>query len=337
MHSEDIERPERSIFRSWPHSKVARCIAGVALTLEAIAGAVVAGDEGVSWADSTSVHHVKGTDGQGLWLHPNSATIHSPVTDLMTEGQAIDVQCFTVGESINGDNVWLLAVDEQTGHTGYAADYYIDTQDSMGSEVEQLSREGIPKCGDEGTSAQSSSPPPSVNITPCFFNMKAPSTHLTFSYVGEHRYYGNAWQAAQNWTNLNTGLTIEPSSGGYSYVQFKDISSKSEKWYAKTDIPETIDWEGPLRERPAHPHIPLFTIVEVNQYWMDKLDDFHRTYALTHEIGHALGLAHTDTFCGDSDASIMDAGSENFAGKTFNAPQYYDKIEIEELYGLTVG
>ena len=165
--------------------------------------------------------------------------------------------------------------------------------------------------------------------------MKAPSTNLTFSYDGDHRYYGNAWQAAKNWTDLNTGITIRSGSGD-TYIIFKDIYIKDDEgYYAHTGIPATSEWLGPLNKPPKNPHVPEYIVIDVNQYWMDKLDDFHRTLVLAHEIGHTLGLAHTDA-CGVADKSLERSGGADVPKRKFNAPQYYDRIALEQLYGLPI-
>lgn len=68
------------------------------------------------------------------------------------------------------------------------------------------------------------------------------------------------------------------------------------------------------------------------------LNDFGRTYNLTHEIAHALGLAHPES-CGidkDKVDSITEEGTldELPNEKGFNKPREYDKIALRALYGV---
>lgn len=231
------------------------------------------------------------------------------------KNERVQLQCYATGDAVGAfnDRLWYHVnnVTRPTvsgrANVGYLNAHYIN--DGKNANVVDA---GVPKCG--------TSPPPVPSVAPCFYNMKAPSLHLTFSYGGNHRYYGNAWQAAANWTNLNTGITVKPVTSGTANIQFKDIYSSSDNWYAQTELPQTADWLGPLESVPTHPHVPAAVTIEVNQYHMDKVNDFDRTFALTHEMGHALGLAHPDQFCKYKVTTIMNQGDGNIAAKTFNTP-----------------
>jgi hypothetical protein len=60
--------------------------------------------------------------------------------------------------------------------------------------------------------------------------------------------------------------------------------------------------------------------------------DSKRTYTLTHEMGHTLGLAHPDKFCKYQDTSIMDEGNKHTFDRGFNTPRTFDKLELKQLY-----
>lgn len=178
--------------------------------------------------------------------------------------------------------------------------------------------------------------------------MTAPGKNLTFSYSGKHRYLGNAWQAAQNWTNAGAGINIRQTDESNAYIRFKDIYvtkpsiiegvQMDGKTLAATVIPE--DWQDQYSTTvPKNPHIPASVTILVNQYAMDnipgddKKKDFFKTYALTHEDGHALGLAHPDQFCKQHpDKSIMARGNANLYDKDYNTPMPFDQAELKQLY-----
>lgn len=131
-----------------PGDKIAVRVVLTILMLSVLLGTRAVGriDAGTAKAASYQVaaHHV--ADGP-LWLHPQSPTIHSQVTDLMSTGTEFDIACFALGDNVYGDAVWDYGTNIQTGHQGYAADKYIDTQVTLGREPEQLQAQGIAECG----------------------------------------------------------------------------------------------------------------------------------------------------------------------------------------------
>ncbi|HET7637481.1 MAG TPA: M57 family metalloprotease, partial [Ktedonobacteraceae bacterium] len=273
--------------------------------------------------------HVSNTGGDGLWLHPDSATIHSTLSDLMPEGQTFDVECFKVGDSVEGDAVWLYGTNETTGHKGYAADFYIDTDVTQGNEPRQLREQGIPECGT--TSSQPAINSPS-EVKSCYFDMIAPSRNLTFSYQGDHLYYGNAWQAAKNWSDLDAGVSIQPAGDNpaanqAAYIQIKDVYWPGSDIIANADVTS----DTAQKEVPKWPTSTKHITVFVNIARMEEFNSSSRTYVLTHELGHTLGLAHSDK-CGYHDESIMNSNGKDLPAKAFNTPREFDKMELMKLY-----
>ena len=128
-------------------------------------------------------------------------------------------------------------------------------------------------------------------------------------------------------------MSIERGDGGGAYIRIEDVET-TKSWVATTTpIPQTPEWMGPHRTVPSNPHIPKALTILVNKAKMDRLNDFQRTYTLTHEMGHTLGLGHPDELCGSSDTSIMEEGDNNTFKRNFNTPTYFDKMELKQLYG----
>jgi len=105
--------------------------------------------------------HVYDTDGDGLMLHPNSPTLHSTTTDNM--------QCWKVGDTvqkidkktkkITKNRMWQYGTNKLTGHTGYAADAYINIH---WEKPEDLVAQGIPECGTQLPVKTTPNPSPAI-------------------------------------------------------------------------------------------------------------------------------------------------------------------------------
>jgi hypothetical protein len=263
--------------------------------------------------------------------------------------ERVQLECYAWGEAVGqySNRLWYRVVNVSrptnagVPNKGFLNAHYIND----GLNANQIDA-GVPACDDASTPSQQA-----PYETPCVFDMKWAKLNLTFSYSGNHRYYGNAWQAAKNWTDLGTGITIRPAPAGQTgdivftdtyWTAERDSHGRTKYAYARTGVPDA--WQQYVHPAiPANLHNPSRITIEVNQYRMDisptgKSDrlDFTRTYALTHELGHALGLGHTD-YC-VSKTSIMNSGAKtDLATIGYNTPRYYDKIEVEELYGLRRG
>jgi hypothetical protein len=250
---------------------------------------------------------------------PNWADSNRTAPDFAYYGDRVELICGMDGEAVgpNNNKRWHYARNLSRPEAGvtWIPDRYTNTPNKANEQTP----------GEEECLA----PPPKSPILPklasvpvkgCYFNMKAPSTDLTFSYEGAHRYLGNAKQGAKDWTDLNTGITIEYDSDD-AYIRFKDIYStdKDHQWYAQVDIPdgwERVD-EKYLTEPPKNPHEPSYVTVYINQAYVDKLSDFHRTYVFGHEIAHTLGMARPNE-CGVTDKTIAQVGGDDVPNRTIS-------------------
>lgn len=130
-------------------SRFARFILVLVLCL---GGLAVSATVATPSAVAATTYSVYNTSGDGLFLHPDSSTIHSAVSDLMPDGTTFDIQCWTYGDDVNGDAVWDYGTNESTGNSGYAADFHLDTPVHQGQEGPELATLGIPQCGSSAPS-----------------------------------------------------------------------------------------------------------------------------------------------------------------------------------------
>lgn len=289
------------------------------------------------------------TGGDGLWLH-QAAGLETPLLTVMPEGAQFDVSCFRIDDPVNGNPIWLEG--SYNGQTGSAADYYIETHWNT---TQDLVNQGIEECGvvstpqtlqggdmqDRDLQGAGSIPEGSYASVPkgCYFNMKWPKRNLTFSYEGEHRYYGNAWQAAKNWTDLNAGISITPAAEGQKGdIILEDVSVVSDEdrqWAGKVILTNEI--KNNPRVIQQEPQLINEKHVLANKYYLEGLNDYQRTYTFTHEFGHILGIAHIDDPKCNNDVSnvasiMMSGGRTKMEELPFNKPTEHDKTMLLYLY-----
>lgn len=135
---------------------------------------------------------------------------------------------------------------------------------------------------------------------------------LYFSYGGAHRYYGNVWQGAANWSNTPTDVNIAPWPG-VPYAVHIDVF----------DIYSNATWWGATTWSPCSSCTYSYTSYQLNQRTLDPENDFTRTKVATHEFGHTVGLAHAPS----GTTSIMNQGH-----LSYNTPRQYDHNDLNTLY-----
>jgi hypothetical protein len=137
-------------------ARIRRSLGRVGLAVSVLTGGAVSAEAIAATpavADTAVTQHVYGTGGEGLYLHPGSAELSSPVSDLLPDGANFDVNCWTNSANVLGDTIWLHGTNEATGNTGYLSDAYIDTPVTTDNEGPQLTALGIPECGTTTPSA----------------------------------------------------------------------------------------------------------------------------------------------------------------------------------------
>jgi hypothetical protein len=143
---EQFEEPEQlSLRERFMQSRVGRGIIG-ALAVTGLLTTASAIEPAEAHADEAIVYHATGTEGMGLWLHPDAPTLDSAKSETIPEGGGFKVECWKTGSSVFGDNVWERGINLSTGNRGYASDFYLDTNTTKGSEAEQLRNQGMSEC-----------------------------------------------------------------------------------------------------------------------------------------------------------------------------------------------
>jgi len=329
-------QPERpSLSNRFFQSKIGR-LAMSGLTALGLAGGAVAVEASPAYA-ANPVYTVVNPDNDGTRSiydrnSPHWSDTDRKYPDFSYYGDRLELVCGTNGDAVGPYNNkrWHYAKNLSRPEAGvtWIPDRYMNTPNKANQPTP-----GEAECG-----ATAPKPPTPTSVKACYFNLKAPSKNLALSYAGDHRYYGNIWQAAKNWSDTGAGIKINPTKNNVdAYIRVKDVNV-NESWYAKVDIPAKTDWMGPHKTVPSNPRYPKTLTLLMNKRYMDGLNDFERTLVATHELGHTLGLAHTNgpAGCNISNESIMKEGDKDTTfNRGFNTPTTFDKNQLKQLYGAS--
>ncbi len=199
----NTETPRFSLREWWREKRITQKLGHTAAVLTAVLG-TIAVEASPAAADGSQVHHVYNTGGEGLWLHPDTPGLHTKTSDLMGEGDEFDPDCWKQSDNVNGDSIWLHGTHVATGNTGFAADFFADTDTHQGQEGQELTEQGIPECGgtSNNASAQNNSLQPAESLQGA-----SATPEQTNIYNG---------QAAADWAYAN-GMDQPPTDGSCTW------------------------------------------------------------------------------------------------------------------------
>lgn len=135
---------------------------------------------------------------------------------------------------------------------------------------------------------------------------------LHYGYGGGHRYKGNVWQGAKNWSDTPTRVNMKAWPGAPYKVDIDVVDN----WGDDTIWGATVF--NPC-QTCTYKKITVYLFPKA----LDKQPDATRTKVATHEFGHSVGLAHPST----SKTSIMNQGK-----LSYTKPQSYDISELKRRY-----
>jgi hypothetical protein len=149
-----------------------------------------------------------------------------------------------------------------------------------------------------------------------------PNPNLYYYYGGAHRYLGNVYQGAANWTNAGTRIHISswPGVPAPVHIAISDAATGDTFW-------AITHWASSGTVHDCSACVYTQNSITFIRGTMDPLGDFMRTKVATHEFGHAIGLRHPLEVGLTNTRSVM-----NQHNLPYNTPQPYDVGLVKELY-----
>jgi hypothetical protein len=221
-------------------------------------------------------------------------------------GETVELVCGAWGDAVGpyATRRWHLVdnLSRPAAGRGWLPDRYLNTPNKANQATP-----GEPECGAAppaqtqpiqpagGARINQQSSGSTPNAVPlCVYNMRWAKKNLTFSYTGTQRYHGNAWQAAKNWTDAGTGITMRPAPAGQTGdIIFYDVDIPTQpKYYAEALVPvgasgKALRSIAPVLLRPDH------IWVKVNKTAMNNLTGLRQDVCAHARAGaHSRPAAH---------------------------------------------
>lgn len=133
-------------------------------------------------------------------------------------------------------------------------------------------------------------------------------------------------------TAFLTGLQSWSSYSG-STTCWQETTSSDWKVGMYLENNNSVPWDGYADILPSKTYVPTsFVYTHFNQFYMDGYSAAKKKSVTSHEIGHALGIAHPATDGAQVMNSVTCGSTGRWCHYSINAPQTDDKNAINAIY-----